>query len=185
LIEEKFMASDGTPELATQRCGAAVARLRTLRNLSRAQLVARLYEEIDPSDPIYERINVIWLARLENGRVVKVVRPVVEALCRALRCTPRERAWLLLHADRSVLAGDPPGEPAELLTYVVEQLHREASEHLAALLGSRRACGLDEIELLEITATALEIVLAQRRGERAALRRRNGNDTIRASAQKI
>jgi transcriptional regulator with XRE-family HTH domain len=106
------MASDGTPELAAQRCGAAIARLRTLRNLSRAQLVARLYDEIDPSDQIYERINVIWLARLENGRVVKVARPVVEALCRALHCTPRERAWLLLHADRNVLASDEPKLPS-------------------------------------------------------------------------
>jgi transcriptional regulator with XRE-family HTH domain len=179
------MASDGTPELAAQRCGAAIARLRTLRNLSRAQLVARLYDEIDPSDQIYERINVIWLARLENGRVVKVARPVVEALCRALHCTPRERAWLLLHADRNVLASDEPNETAELLTYVVEQLHRESPEILAALLGSRRACALDELELLEITATALEIVITQRRGDQAALRRKNGNDTTRASAQKI
>ena len=86
------MAADGTPEPAAQRCGTAVARLRTLRNLSRAQLVARLYDEIDPDDHTYERISVAWLARLENGRIVKVTRPTVEALCRALRCTPRERA---------------------------------------------------------------------------------------------
>jgi transcriptional regulator with XRE-family HTH domain len=181
------MAADGTPEPATQRCGAAVARLRTLRNLSRAQLVARLYDQIDPADHTYERISVTWLARLENGRIVKVARPTVEALCRALRCTPRERAWLLLHADRNVLAsaGDEPTEEAELLTYIIDQLHREAREILAALLGSRRACALSELELLELTATALEIAIARRRGEQAALRRKNGNDTIRASAQQI
>lgn len=181
------MAADGTPEPAAQRCGAAVARLRTLRNLSRAQLVARLYDEIDPANHTYERISVTWLARLENGRIVKVARPTVEALCRALRCTPRERAWLLLHADRNVLAsaGDEPTETAELLTYVIDQLHREAREILAALLGPQRARALSELELLELTATALEIAIARRRGEQTALRRKNGNDTIRASAQQI
>ena len=181
------MAADGTPEPAAQRCGAAVARLRTLRNLSRAQLVARLYDQIDPTNHTCERINVTWLARLENGRLVKVARPTIEALCRALGCTPRERAWLLLHADRNVLAGagDKPIETAELLTYMVDQLHREAREILAALLGSRRACTLSELELLELTAAALESAIARRRGEQAALRRKNGNDTIRASAQQI
>ena len=51
------MAADGTPEPAAQRCGTAVARLRTLRNLSRAQLLARLYDEIGPDDHTYERIS--------------------------------------------------------------------------------------------------------------------------------
>jgi transcriptional regulator with XRE-family HTH domain len=181
------MAADGTPEPAARRCGAAVARLRTLRNLSRAQLVARLYDEIDPADHTYERIGVTWLARLENGRIVKVARPTVEALCRALRCTPRERAWLLLHADRSVLAsaGDEPTETAELLTYIIDQLHREARESLATLLGPRRACALSELELLELTAKALAIAIARRRGEQTALQRKNGNDVLRASAQQL
>ena len=181
------MAADGTPEPAAQRCGAAVARLRTLRKLSRAQLVARLYDEIDPADHTYEHISVTWLARLENGRSVKVARPTVEALCRALDCTPKERAWLLLHADRNVLAsaGDEPIETAELLTYIIDQLHREAREILAALLGPRRACALSELELLELTATALSIAIARRREEQAALRRKNGDDTMRASAQQI
>ena len=181
------MAADGTPEPAVQRCGTAVARLRTLRNLSRAQLVARLYDEIGPDDHTYERISVAWLARLENGRIVKVARPTVEALCRALRCTPRERAWLLLHADRNVLAGaaDEPTETAELLTYAVDQLYREARETLAALLGSRRACALAELELLELTATALELAIARRRGEQVELGRTQGNDLLRASAQQL
>ena len=179
------MAADGTPEPAAQRCGAAVARLRTLRNLSRAQLVARLYDEIGPDDHTYERISVAWLARLENGRIVKVARPTVEALCRALRCTPRERAWLLLHTDRNVLAGaaDAPTESADLLTYAIDLLYREAREILAALLGPRRACALSELELLELTATALEIVIVRRREEQAAVWRTHGNDTHRAPAQ--
>lgn len=181
------MAADGTPEPAAQRCGTAVARLRTLRNLSRAQLVARLHDQIDLADYTYERISVAWLARLENGRIVKVARPTIEALCRALRCTPRERAWLLLHTDRNVLAGaaDEPTETAALLTYAIDQLHREARETLAALLGSRRACALSELEILELTATALDLAIARRRGKQAELGRKHGNDLLRASAQPI
>jgi transcriptional regulator with XRE-family HTH domain len=181
------MAADGTPEPAAQRCGAAVARLRTLRNLSRAQLVARLCDDIDPADHTHEHISVAWLARLENGRSVKVPRPALEALCRALRCTPRERAWLLLRADRNVLAG-PAGEPteeAELLTYVVEHLHREARDVLAALLGPRRACALSELELLELAAAVLELAIGRRRAEQATQQGKNGDDTLRASAQQI
>ncbi len=179
------MAADGTPEPAAQRCGTAVARLRTLRNLSRAQLVARLYDQIGPDDHSYERISVAWLARLENGRVVKVARPPVEARCRALRCTPSERAWLLLHADRNVLAGaaDEPTETAEVLTYAIDQLYREARETLAALLGSRRACARSELELLELTATALELAIARRRGEQVELGRKQATDILRASAR--
>ena len=77
-----------------------------------------------------------------SGSFPDRARPTVEALCRALRCTPRERAWLLLQADRSVLhcPGDEPAETAQLLTYAIDALHRDAHEILAALLGSRRAC---------------------------------------------
>src|SRR6266540_3607161 len=64
LIRRNFMAADGTPEPAAQRCGTAVARLRTLRNLSRAQLVARLYDQIGPDDRSYERISVAWLVSI-------------------------------------------------------------------------------------------------------------------------
>jgi transcriptional regulator with XRE-family HTH domain len=181
------MAADGTPEPAAQRCGAAVARLRTLRNLSRAQLVARLYDHIDPADQAYAHISLAWLARLENGRIVKVARPTLEALCRALRCTPKERAWVLLHADRNVLvsAEDEPSQTVQLLTYAMDQLQREAHEILAALLGPRQASALAELELLELTAAALEIAIARRRGQPAELRHKHRNDTIRASARKI
>jgi transcriptional regulator with XRE-family HTH domain len=179
------MAADGTPEPAALRCGAAVARLRTLRNLSRAQLLARLYDQIDPADPTYERISPSWLARLENGRIVKVARPTVEALCRALGCTPRERAWLLLQADRNVLAspGGGPSQIAELLTYAIDQLQRDTPAILASVLGSRRACALSDLEILELAARSLEIAIARRRGEQ--VEQPHTCDSIRASAQQI
>lgn len=158
------MAADGTPEPAAKRCGEAIARLRTLRRWSRAQLVVRLYNEISPDDPNYDSISETWLARLENGRMVKVPRQTIEALCRALRCTSQERAWVLLCADRSVVAtrDEEPTPVAELLTYAMERLYAEAHESLAAMIGSRPAEALDEQELFEVTAAALETVLARR-----------------------
>lgn len=164
------MAADGTPEPAAKRCGEAIARLRTLRRWSRAQLVVRLYNEITPDDPCYESISETWLARLENGRMVKVPRQTIEALCRALRCTPQERSWVLLCADRSVLA-EADAEPtpvAELLTYAMERLYSEAHEALALMIGQRDAVALNEQELLEVTAAALETLLARQHARHAA-----------------
>ena len=163
------MASDGTPELAAIRCGEAIARLRTLRGWTRTQLLTRLLRELSPSDPYYESVSETWLARLENGRMVKVPRQTVEALCRALRCNARERAWVLLHADRNVLA-EPASEPtpaAEALTYVMERLYAESRDNLNAVLISRESGDLCELELFELAATALEQALARRR--RAAM----------------
>ena len=130
------MATDGTPELAAKRCGEAIARLRTMRRWSRAQLVIRLFDEIAPDDPNYDSISETWLARLENGRMVKVPRQTVEALCRALRCSAHERAWVLLSADRNVLADDisEPCAVAELLTYVMDRLYAETHEALRSQL---------------------------------------------------
>jgi DNA-binding Xre family transcriptional regulator len=159
------MASDGTPERAAIRCGEAIARLRTKRRWTRTQLLTRLLREMSPTDPYYESVSETWLARLENGRMVKVPRATVEALCRALRCSPRERAWVLLHADRNVLA-DAAGTPtpaAELLTFVVERLYAEACDSLNALLTTREGTASSELELFEIAAAALEQALARRR----------------------
>ncbi len=162
------MASDGTPELAAIRCGEAIARLRTLRGWTRTQLLTRLLRELSPSDPYYESVSETWLARLENGRMVKVPRATVEALCRALRCTSRERSWVLLHADRNVLAAAnestaAPSPAAEALTFVMERLYAETSEHLNTVLSARETADLGELELFELAAAALEQALARRR----------------------
>ncbi|HLZ22695.1 MAG TPA: helix-turn-helix transcriptional regulator [Ktedonobacterales bacterium] len=171
------MAADGTPEPAAKRCGEAIARIRTLRRWSRAQLVVRLYNEITPDDPSYESISETWLARLENGRMVKVPRQTIEALCRALRCTAQERSWVLLCADRSVLAEHDatPNPVAELLTYTMERLYAEAHEALAAMMAERAALALDEREMLEVTAAALETLLARRNARQAANDTRTSN----------
>lgn len=169
------MATDGTPEMAAKRCGEAIARLRTMRRWSRAQLVIRLYDELTPDDPSYESVSETWLARLENGRMVKVPRQTVEALCRALRCSSQERAWVLLCTDRNVLAEDisEPTEVAEVLTYAMDRLYNEAFEALRGLIGQRDASELDEVEIFEVTATALNLLLA-RRSQRELLAARAG-----------
>jgi transcriptional regulator with XRE-family HTH domain len=158
------MATDGTPEPAAKRCGEAIARLRTARRWSRAHLIIRLYDELSPDDPCYDSISETWLARLENGRMVKVPRQTVEALCRALRCTARERAHVLLHADRSALADaeSAPTATAELLAYVMDRLYNETYDMLGALLDQRSPASLDDIEAFELAATALDTLITRR-----------------------
>lgn len=164
------MATDGTPELCAKRCGEAIARLRTQRRWSRAQLVIRLYSELPTDDPSYESVSETWLARLENGRMVKIPRSTVEALCRALRCSPQERAHVLLSADRNVLADaeQAPTPAAEVLTFAMDRLYREAGELLHQELARRASDALDDLEVLELTAHALQVVITRRRGTRSA-----------------
>ena len=159
------MSKDGNPEHATRRCGELIARLRTARGWSRARLITRLCHELDPDDPQHEALGEAWLARLETGRTVKLPRPTVEALCRALRCSPRERALLLLAADRSVLAdqADMPTAEAELLNFVMDRLYAEARDTLSALLAQRGP--VDELAAFEIAAATLEHVIEGRRSE--------------------
>jgi hypothetical protein len=52
---------------------------------------------------------------------------------------------------------------SQLLNFVVAQLYNEADEILTTLLEQRQAQTLDEQEMLEIVATALELVIDYRR----------------------
>ena len=159
------MAYDGTPELFTKRLGNEIARLRTTRNWPRAKLIARLYNELDSTDPIYGRLSETWLARLESGRTVRVDYTVVEALCNALACTERERARVLLFSGRSVLVKQDtaPNTAAEVLNYAMFHVYHEASEILADVIGDRQAVDLGDQEIMELVLSALELVIHQRR----------------------
>jgi transcriptional regulator with XRE-family HTH domain len=161
-----------------------IARLRTQRRWSRAQLVIRLYSELSPDDPRYESISETWLARLENGRMVKVPRQTVEALCRALRCTPRERAHVLLHADRCALTDheSAPTAPAEVLAYVMDRLYSETHDLLTGLLGPRAPESVDEMELLEMASEAHAPGGAGRGGQRPRPRLRSWPRAAAAAA---
>jgi transcriptional regulator with XRE-family HTH domain len=159
------MAADGTPEPAIRRSGAAIARLRTLRGWSRAKLIAHLYDQIDPADPVHDRISIAWLARLEQGRIVKLPRTMLDALCRALECTPHERIGLLLLADRNVLgyANDAPSAAAHVLAYAAARLHDDAHATISERIGSRPLDAMDDLDMLEIAAASLQELLKQRR----------------------
>jgi len=155
--------ADGTPEMAVKQCGEEIARLRSARSWSRARLVVRLLRELESDEELCEGLSEAWLARLENGRVVKLPRPTLEALCRALACTERERARLLLLADRNVLchASACPDAAAEVLTYAMNQLHDEAGALLQTLIGQRRTADLTDAEVLELVLRAVQIVAQQ------------------------
>ncbi len=168
------MAADGTPELAAIRCGEAIARIRTSRGWSRAQLLLRLFNELPTSDPTYLSLSETWLARLENGRMVKIPRQTVEALCRALHCSPAERAHVLLWADRNVLAhcaDDEPDLAAEVLTSVMDQIYREARDVLGSLVRQRAFQSengmLDEIDECGVVAAVLDSLIARKAGSDA------------------
>jgi DNA-binding Xre family transcriptional regulator len=159
------MAADGIPEFAAKCGGEEIARLRTKRGWTRAKLMVRLYAELERAGLDIDSVSESWLARLEQGRVVKVPRSTLEAVCQALECTRQECARVLLYADRNVLsrADSEPDVVAELLNGVVANLYDDAHDMLSNMIGPRRLTDLDEQEQIELVASALQLVLKQRR----------------------
>jgi len=159
------MATYGVPDSATRRCGEEIARLREALRLSRSRFIARLYDEIQPDDPCYDGISEAWLRRLENGQLVKLPRQTLEAICRALRCTPAQRNRVLLIADRSVLVDEDhaPDATAELLNEMIAALYVESRTILAEIIGSRRARDLSDAERRYLISMALELALRNQR----------------------
>lgn len=155
------MGMSGTPEAAARRFGAEIARLRELRGISRSKLVIHLYYAVGEDSPLCDTFNDAWLARLETGKTVKISREVLDALCLALRCSPRERRRLLLMADRSVFLNEN-GEPdalAELLNDIFAEVYEDAREVLDPLLGRRELHNLTEVERQDMVRTALEVAI--------------------------
>lgn len=159
------MATDGSPERSTRRFGEEIARLRVARGWSRTKLISQLHDELDDQEARRDSLGETWLARLETGRVVKVPRHLAEALCRALHCTPKERARLLLYGDRNVLAGaeHAPDRVAEVLTYLIDRLYADVYDFLSNAIGNRQIADLDDQEVFELCAAALELQLRRRR----------------------
>jgi transcriptional regulator with XRE-family HTH domain len=155
------MAGDGNPEYAMRRLGDEVARLRTQRGFARSRLVILIFQELTSADPIADSISEGWLKRLESGRMVRVDRSTIEAIARALRCSPAERAKLLLHADRSPLGSAEPDAVAEALTYAMGHVYRETHTILATIIGQRRAAELTQAELMELVLTAAQLISRQ------------------------
>jgi transcriptional regulator with XRE-family HTH domain len=144
--------------------GAEVGRLRTSKGLSRQQLFTRVYRHLDNDDPILEVINESWLKRVETGEVVNLTRRMLEVLCQGLDCTEKQKARLLLYADRSVLVkdGEKPDRATEVLNYVMQQAYTGAHEILLNNLGDHRMEDLDEQEVIELAIKALTLAMKQR-----------------------
>jgi len=157
------MGKDGNAEPAAKRAGEEIARLRVSRGWTRWQLATKLPYVMQDKDPSRDAVSEAWLARLETGRKVIINRETLEAFCRALNCTPQERARLLLHADRSVFPNAPeePDDAAEALAYVMNQVYTEAREVLTDALKQRRARDLDNAELLELVSKAIKLISRQ------------------------
>ena len=135
--------------------------------MSRPELVRNMMRTVDLDEEAISCASESWLGRLEGGRVVMVPRPVIEALCRALKCSPQERIELLVLADRNVL-GDADGNPLQVaaaLNYVMARLYSEAEELLAPLLSNQQLSQMSERDLLEITRTALNAIINEHKAK--------------------
>lgn len=118
---------DGIPDEASRKCGMEIKRLRTMRDLSRDEVVKKLdqilYDLIEkrtgdglPADD-HEELNRFNteknLARFEGGKMVKVPRLYVELLCDTLKCSTEERSNVRLQFDRNPFT-DGNGKVTEL-----------------------------------------------------------------------
>jgi hypothetical protein len=158
---------DGTPEIAAKRFGDQVERTRRSKGLRPTELVERLYKEIDPNDPILVGINENWLKRLEAGRIVKIPRRLVDAMCRALDCNRQERARILLHADRNILGGhEKPSAVAELLNYLLDLLSEEPG-FFSELLVQWQRTKLTDLEMLELLLSAVGLMIEDRKRQQS------------------
>jgi DNA-binding Xre family transcriptional regulator len=157
------MVATEDPKAAITALGNEIGRLRVLRGWSRIQLVHRLWKEFTDVEDNKIAVSEDWLERLENGRVIKVPRYIIDALCRTLECSSWERSRVLLLADRSILwkRGTPPDTVATLLTYVMGNIYEEAHIFLMNALEQRAVEEISELERLEIVNTALRLIMKE------------------------
>lgn len=144
--------------------GDEIARLRSRKKWSRSMLIKRLSRTLitwgDDKD-----YSEAWLFRLENGEIVKIPRRIVIGLAEALQCTLRERARLLLLADKNILF-DPETELTEvkeMVNYLLLLLYEDVSRFLSDVMENRNANKLDDEELKEIFFAAIEEMIEEQR----------------------
>lgn len=144
--------------------GDAISRIRTKRRWSRTKLATKVLPLLEGSD-FEDTVTEAWLKRLESGKVAKIPWEILNALCSALACSLREHSRIMLLANMNVLdEGAETITPAlELLNFGVRSMKEEASNILVDLLQDTQADTLDDEELLELTYTAMEMVLQRRK----------------------
>lgn len=158
--ESERQLHDGTPEQSLVRFGEEVAKDRTRHLWGRARLANEILRYLPSHDRLWKSCGESYIKRLETGRVVKITRVQLEAICSALECTPERRAELLLYADRNVVANgnELPSPAAHVYNVVIERRFRQMESILAALLEDRRRDKLSHEEMEEFVDDAWDLV---------------------------
>lgn len=156
------MGKNGVPEPAAMLCGQFIGVLRTRKQLSRKELVARLHRELEEDNPLYYEVSDSWLRRLEAGVLVKIPRSTLLAISQALRCTPEEQRELLIIADRNPLADDSGrmSQAAKVLASFVILLndHPVARSMIEMALTDAPSLRLSDEELVRLFSNIMERV---------------------------
>lgn len=157
--------SHRTPEKSvlkssSQALGYALRRLREDRKLSRAELLDRLYTELEQGGINYQVKGDWWLSDIENGEKTKMLpREYIDAFIRALGCTKLEAIELLVLADINILARDEHNPHVTGLSYVLAEVFGNALEVLKSLINEDVAQELNEREWIVIGTLVLETAI--------------------------
>lgn len=142
--------------------GRAIRELREARGLSRAELLDRVYTELENDGIDYKVRGDWWLNGIENGEKAKQLpREYIDAFIRALGCTPLETVHLLMLADLNMLTGSPNPTYAAGLAFVLTEVFKNAIGVVEAQIDPATAARLDEREWLAVGKTVLELVIAE------------------------
>lgn len=154
---------DGNPPEENKRCGNEVLKMRTAKGLTRTQLIKRISDRLGYDHPLYDTVTEGWLARLEQGRLVRLPHELIITVCDALCCTLQERVNILISGGRNVFS--PEEEPSELekmLAYVMAELGVSGNIVLGGLLKNRPAASLSTDEMMLMVATTLKVLIERR-----------------------
>lgn len=152
----------------TQVLGRTLRNLREDRHLSRAELLDRLYTELEKAGIDYKVKGDWWLNAIESGEKAKQLsRDYVNAFIRALQCTKLEAIHLMLLADLNVLSSTINNSYVNGLAYVLLEVYTEALTIAVARIEAETASKLNEREWLVVGKAILELVISDLEGRAA------------------
>jgi transcriptional regulator with XRE-family HTH domain len=144
--------------------GEAIARLRVRKGWSRPQLVQALCREFDKTAYEKNYPSEQTIHRIETGQVVKLSRQLIDALIQVLECDSRERAKLLLLADRNPIVGIRVDRAVmEEFLYLIDEVYRDFCVTIENLSANQPVNKLPQPVVREIFCTRLEAMIAKYR----------------------